>query len=282
MVSRERYVQYVFVAYSLDGNFALATVNLIQSFFDETSLGNIHQVHLIETFLPHEFYLTFSREIAPSILVLIKISHSKNIAQLRFYHLGHEVKNCGSGTLAAAAFIERSQPNFLGQLCSNAGSFNIKKRGDFLGLSIPLQKERWPNRVERNFWVKALGAAPEKLTFWGREKEYLIAEFSTPEIVKTLNPDFAALAKTLRASLIVTAKCEARAKEHYVMRYFAPQYGNPEDSATGSANFLLVQYWWPRLQQPWLICRQASKAGGYFIGRLVGVNVELYGLTRFL
>jgi predicted PhzF superfamily epimerase YddE/YHI9 len=62
-------------------------------------------------------------------------------------------------------------------------------------------------------------------------------------------------------ALILTAQS---GNDGYVLRYFAPKIGIPEDLATGSAHCSLAPYWFSQLQTKQLTARQLSKSGGYF------------------
>ena len=46
-----------------------------------------------------------------------------------------------------------------------------------------------------------------------------------------------------------------------VFRYFAPQYGSPEDAATGSAAVQLAAFWSPRLARERFTAVQLSPEG---------------------
>lgn len=78
-------------------------------------------------------------------------------------------------------------------------------------------------------------------------------------------------------ALIVTALGGTSVNEDYVMRYFAPQFGNSEDMATGSANAYLMKYWQLKLNKKRLSGRQLSKAGALFYGVVHGDTVTLSG-----
>jgi len=62
------------------------------------------------------------------------------------------------------------------------------------------------------------------------------------------------------------------------VRYFAPAYGQPEDSATGSAAVVLADYW----GQSRLRLEQRSARGGFLKTRLSTDSVALSGAIRGL
>jgi predicted PhzF superfamily epimerase YddE/YHI9 len=74
-------------------------------------------------------------------------------------------------------------------------------------------------------------------------------------------------------ALILTAQS---GNDGYVLRYFAPKIGIPEDLATGSAHCSLAPYWFSQLQTKQLTARQLSKSGGYF--QIVGNSDDTFWL----
>ena len=78
-------------------------------------------------------------------------------------------------------------------------------------------------------------------------------------------PD-ASLAADSQRSLIVTRRVSAETSllgEAIQYRYFAPQHGVPEDSATGSAS-----YWQQHSAGDELLALQRSKQGGWLASRI--------------
>ena len=103
----------------------------------------------------------------------------------------------------------------------------------------------------------------------------LIAILDSPEAVRTLRPDSAAIARLPGGALIVTA----RGGEHadITSRYFAPAYGITEDPVTGALHTQVVPYWAGQLGKTTLACQQASARGGTMECTLRGDRVLLSG-----
>ena len=83
------------------------------------------------------------------------------------------------------------------------------------------------------------------------------------DAVEMLQPDHAAIAAATRRALIVTAWSPEKSGPACVFRYFAPQYGNPEDPATGSAAVQLAAFWALRRGVTRLSAAQLSDEGAY-------------------
>jgi predicted PhzF superfamily epimerase YddE/YHI9 len=120
----------------------------------------------------------------------------------------------------------------------------------------------------------------------GAADGYLIAELTGDSDLTTLSPPGADLAaESDRALLVVTAVDRLRlAAETLHFRYFAPQYGTSEDTATGSAMRLLGEL---SSDRPAVLqAIQRSPQGGLLFARCdddytwVGGRVEAGALAR--
>ena len=112
----------------------------------------------------------------------------------------------------------------------------------------------------------------------GPQDGYLVIELAAGTDLTNLTPPDAILADYTRRALIVTCRVDAEhalCGEHIRFRYFAPQYGVPEDSATGSAMRILARYWETLGNE--LTALQDSPAGGYLRSRLDGERVWVGG-----
>lgn len=264
----------------------------VNSFCDAKRTGNAHQVSLVNSFSRYAEGVELSKRISPHIAVEILLNKVAGTAELRFYHNAREVLNCGSGTLAAAYYLLNKIAIPLSQLLAlkiitRYGETLLTARpaiksaesGALLGLKKKLLPPAKIQRVNPGFWQYVLGAVPNALFTVGAGHEYLLAEFASADEIHALQPNMNRLARLTRRALIVTAKSQ---KSNYVMRYFAPQFGNPEDVATGSVNFILMQYWWKTRRNNWLQGIQLSSGGGSFLGRVNGKFVELYGEAKHI
>jgi predicted PhzF superfamily epimerase YddE/YHI9 len=123
---------------------------------------------------------------------------------------------------------------------------------------------------------EALGAVPVEV--FGNAFNYL-ALLESPQVLRQLAPDIAAIARIDRPGVIVTVSGD----QHFdfISRYFAPAKGIPEDPVTGAAHCMLTPYWAHRLGKTTFRAFQASRRGGEVICRLKGDRVELEGSCVF-
>ncbi|MDX1741826.1 MAG: PhzF family phenazine biosynthesis protein, partial [Rhodothermales bacterium] len=90
--------------------------------------------------------------------------------------------------------------------------------------------------------------------------DYLVV-LESEHAVETLRPNLDAVARLGSRGMIVTAASGQRGYD-FVSRYFAPQYGIPEDPVTGSAHCCLGPFWSEALGKDHLTGFQASARGG--------------------
>ena len=122
----------------------------------------------------------------------------------------------------------------------------------------------------------ALGAVPTETVWDGFN---FLARLETPDLVRGLAPDLAAIAAFPAAGVIVTA-ADGEAFD-FVSRYFAPAKGIPEDPVTGGAHCALAPYWAARLGKTEFRAFQASSRGGEMVCRVKGERIELEGACVF-
>lgn len=243
--------------------------------------GNPHTVVFSDN-VDINAYKTQSQTLWPRILVVVSrvlVDESSTCeSEIRpyFFHAGQQVQFCGSGLLASV------QALFDANKLSDDQSFEVTISG--LTLSVGKKSGRCffsgnaalnAQRVRAEPWEAILGTSV--LDAVELPSGYLIAEVSSPRVLGSLAPNMKQLERTKGPSLIVTALGAREIREDYALRYFAPQYGNPEDPATGSANFYLMKYWQLKLNKSRLTGRQLSKSGGMFYGNVRGNRVTLSG-----
>lgn len=175
--------------------------------------------------------------------------------ELRWFTPTTEVDLCGHATLASGHLLL----NVLGR-CGDEVSFEtrsghltVARDGDLLALDLPTlaaQPAELPNVL-----LEGLGCRPQELL---AATNYL-AVFASEQEVRSIQPDFAALAKCDPYGVIVTAPGK---EADFVSRFFAPSYGIDEDPVTGSAHCTLTPYWAQRLGKKQLRARQISRRGG--------------------
>jgi PhzF family phenazine biosynthesis protein len=196
---------------------------------------------------------------------------------LRWFTPTVEVPLCGHATLASAAVVmQRLEPERRQVVFHTAsGALTVSRTDSGYLMDFPARPTS-EVAVPPGLAV-ALGAAP--LEIEADDHNYLVL-LQDPQTVRSLTPDFAALARLDRGGVIVTAADSGQPYD-FVSRYFAPAKGIPEDPVTGSAHCALVPFWARRLGRTSLRAFQASARGGELHCRLVAERVELAGSCVF-
>ncbi len=189
---------------------------------------------------------------------------------LRWFTPTVEAELCGHATLATAhvLFHHLGIGGDTVSFETQAGSLSVTCESDRLVLDFPSQPPT-PSHESHRDLIAAIGVKPQ-LVF--RDRDYL-AVFENAEQIKRLCPDLPAIA-ALKAAVIVTAPgidCD------FVSRYFAPNFGIPEDPVTGSIHCALIPYWSERLKKQRLHARQLSARGGELFCENRGDRVGIGG-----
>lgn len=196
--------------------------------------------------------------------------------QLRWFTPRIEVPLCGHATLASAAVVmERLEPGRSSVIFHSAsGPLAVSRTGAGYVMNFPARPSETtpapPGLVE------ALGVAPVEVFI--NSFNYL-AVLESAQVVRSLVPDMAVLARLDRPGVIVTAAGDGI--YDFISRYFAPAKGIPEDPVTGAAHCMLAPYWAKRSGKNVFRAFQASPRGGEVICRLSGDRVELQGSCVF-
>ncbi|MFD5868719.1 PhzF family phenazine biosynthesis protein [Corynebacterium sp. NPDC060344] len=115
--------------------------------------------------------------------------------------------------------------------------------------------------------AEALGIDAASIIDMGSGRTMLLVVVDSPDLIRPLSPDFAAIVRIAPHGIIVTADATGDtngpdAGHDVVTRYFAPGIGIDEDPVTGSAHCVLGPYWFGRLRRDRLTAHQASARGG--------------------
>lgn len=194
---------------------------------------------------------------------------------LRWFTPAVEVALCGHATLASAHVLWES-----GQIgAADQAQFHTKSglltadkvEGGFIELNFPSKpEERAP---EPEGLLRALGV---QAVYIGKNVFDYIVEVESDEVVRSVKPDFGAIARLPVRGVIVTSR-SAEVGIDFVSRFFAPAAAVDEDPVTGSAHCCLAPFWASRLGKTEMIGYQASARGGLVRVRVDGDRVKLGG-----
>jgi PhzF family phenazine biosynthesis protein len=196
--------------------------------------------------------------------------------RLRWFTPAVEVPLCGHATLASAAVVmERLEPGRTAVTFHSAsGPLPVARTASGYVMDFPTRSCA-PVSAPAGL-AAMLGAEPVEV--WQNAFNYL-ALLKDEATVRSLAPNFSAVALLDRSGLIVTAK--GNEPYDFVSRYFAPAKGIAEDPVTGGAHTTLAPYWSEKLGKRVFRAYQASRRGGEIGCRLVGDRVLLEGSCVF-
>lgn len=192
--------------------------------------------------------------------------------ELRWFTPASEVVLCGHATLASGHFVlaadpERDRVRFRTR---HSGVLEVARAERGYQMRLPAWRAAPKPLPEL---VAALGLPADCASFWHPHRYGLVVAGSA-EQVRSLDPDFRAMARAGDVLTIVTAPGE---ETDIISRAFAPGAGIDEDPVTGSAHSVLVPYWAEQLGRDRFTAYQASRRGGYLDCRLDGEQVILGG-----
>jgi PhzF family phenazine biosynthesis protein len=247
----------------------------IDAFTNRVFAGNPAGVVPLERWLPDDLMqrIAFEHGLAETAF-FVRLGAGR--FHVRWFTPAIEDDLCGHATLAAAfvIFNELREPAATITFDSRAGPLTVTHRADGkLELDFPsmsVEPERDP--AASAAVAAALGRQPVWL---GRSRLDRVAVLEKAETLAALHPDGERVAAAGGRGLIVTAP--GTDPVDFVYRFFAPQHGIPEDSATGSAQCTLMPYWVERLGRSSLHSRQLSPRGAEFWSELAGERVRIAG-----
>jgi len=213
---------------------------------------------------------------------------------LRWFTPAAEVDLCGHATLASAHVLWESgqapagKPirfhTLSGELSAEpTGGCGAVARGEtgggWIELDFPAEVAKpWDEEPSEKV-AEAVGVAPERVRQVLANRLDLLVEVENEATVRGLEPDLARITALSCRGVIVTAAATETEGVDFVSRYFAPQFGVPEDPVTGSAHCALAPFWIERLGHERLVGYQVSARGGWVRVRLAdgGRRVKLAG-----
>jgi predicted PhzF superfamily epimerase YddE/YHI9 len=116
----------------------------------------------------------------------------------------------------------------------------------------------------------------------GTASGYLLVELESPDELAAMTPPGEALKALTDRALLVYVRCAHNdaTPTPYCFRYFAPQYGSAEDTATGSAMRLITASARTRYTDHEIMAAQLSPGGGLLYGAVEGDTVWVGGQVQ--
>ncbi len=206
---------------------------------------------------------------------------------IRWFSSTSIIQRCGHGTLAAAAFVNHYIAKYQPTLSTDT-HINFYSEKEELSVSIYRDEHSQESALQYALQLKYEALLPSNYGQYFTHKlvrenktldtdGYLIIELNCEREVREFTLTKTIIEVINKRALIITAISQNNNYD-IVFRYFAPFYGELEDSATGSAGSLLMPFWQHlcansnkqdasinNKASPLLRCYQASKNGGFFI-----------------
>jgi PhzF family phenazine biosynthesis protein len=244
----------------------------IDAFTDTLFAGNPAAVCVLAEALPEATMQAIAAENNLSETAFIR--PIADTYAIRWFTPTTEIDLCGHATLASAFVVfESLEPEREAVVFESLrhGALPVRRDGDRLIMNFPADPPRRMESIDPEL-SRALGASPTELWL----ASYWMAVFESEAQIRSLSPDFPALARMRPGEVIVTAPADNPAID-FVSRFFGPGVGIDEDPVTGSAHCLLAPYWAARLGKSRLRARQVSARGGELECVVEGARVELIG-----
>ena len=194
--------------------------------------------------------------------------------RLRWFSPKVEVELCGHATLASAhVLFERGflTPEETVRFTTQSGELRVHQAPHGLELDFPTDLAR---RVRPPAALRQ--GIPLPFDYVGRTRYDYLVEVRSPGALRALVPDLPAVTRLGGRGVIVTSRSDKK-EFQYLCRFFAPSYGVPEDSVTGSIQCALGPYWTQKLGRAEVTGYQASSRGGVVHVRPDGRRVAISG-----
>ena len=240
----------------------------IDAFAEKPFEGNPAAVVPLEQWLPDTIMQSIAEE--NNLAETAFFVPTESSFHIRWFTPNKEVKLCGHATLASAfvLFDVMGLKSDSITFDSLSGPLGVRKTEGFITLDFPAQQ---PVRcaIPKEL-VAGLGMSPVECL---RNEDY-IAVFESEHDVSSLTLNHAYLKQLSLRGVMATAPSS---EYDFVLRFFAPNFGIPEDSVTGSAQTQLIPYWAEKLGKSTLRSKQVSARSGKLLSELRGNRVHISG-----
>ncbi len=194
--------------------------------------------------------------------------------RLRWFSPLVEIDLCGHATLASAHILWEDghlPKEETARFYTNSGLLTAVRNNNWIEMDFPAERE---TAIETPPGLsEALGT---ELVYVGQNRFDILAEVTSEEMLRMLNPDLAFIAKLPCRGVMVTTRSDSPDYD-FISRFFAPSAGITEDPATGSSHCCLGPYWSKKLNKSEMIGYQASRRSGLIKIKLNGERIILCG-----
>lgn len=180
---------------------------------------------------------------------------------VRCFNRTHAIQCCGHGLYAVAGILHNvlAADTASVALRTAGGAITARFGAQDVAIALPLI-DCMQSQVPA--WASvAAGIAPVAVAHAGREDGYALWVYSSVDQVIGLQLAEECLTANTRRAIIATS-WDTTSPSGFVLRYFAPQYGVPEDPVTGSAMRIAGEYWRRHSGNTAFQVWQCSAAGG--------------------
>lgn len=201
-----------------------------------------------------------------------------------FSAAGAPIQFCGHGALAAARVVFDQFPagparrEFASATQTWTAEMGATTAEGDATVQLQFARPAIARCAVPDFAAACLGVTPVAAATAGGPAGYMLLEGLDAAAVADAEPDAAAICAATRRALILTAATQ----NGFVLRYFAPQYGELEDAATGSAAVQLAAYWAHAGAVQAAMVTQLSAAGGRMRLSCNTATVELSARVAYL
>jgi PhzF family phenazine biosynthesis protein len=247
----------------------------IDSFASELFAGNPAGVCILPAFPVDAVMQKIAAENRHSETAFV-VARADGDFDLRWFTPAVEDELCGHATLASAyALSLRGHETWPVRFHTVSGLLTVNRDGEGFELDFPARPAA-PCEVPTGL-LAALGLKTAAVM---RDPRDFLIVTDDAEVVKSLRPDMAELARISmgRGGAIITA--EGENDVDYVCRFFAPSEGIDEDPATGSIHCSLVPYWAGRTGKQSFRVQQLSSRGARMMCKLAGDRVKIAGEVK--
>jgi len=241
----------------------------VDAFADELYKGNPAAVCPLKNWIPDHLMQSIAAE--NNLAETAFFVETENGFHLRWFTPKAEVDLCGHATLAAAhvlfEHLEYAKPEV--NFTSKSGPLSVTRDNGLLTLNFPMdsfQEVEIPTHLISSFDFRPIKVLKGSLDY--------VFIYRSQSVIEHIRPNLEVISKADSRGIIATAPGD---QVDFVSRYFAPQFGIPEDPVTGSAHTILTPYWSREFGRNDLKAKQLSPRGGSLSCSIEGDRVKISG-----